>query len=181
MHWRNFKENTEKVWKHAKPLQYIWGYQVRPGSTWNKGLNQEEIKSLEVKFGFKFPNDYVSMLGKLNGIDKEFINFHGGEEKETYSRQCYKYPDDFEKVQWLVAEIAEFRKYVDEIIEECGLYPNDIVGFIPLYSHRALVVFNDKSLSPVISIVGDDVILYGNSLKEYWQNEFLKKTANKAI
>jgi hypothetical protein len=100
------------------------------------------------------------------------IDVHGSEEPEEYQRNCYKYPDDLNKVKWLLDEIEDNKKHVIEALDDSGFSGNDIEGFLPLYGHRALVVFVDKQLSPVISIVGDDVIVYGSTLEEYWNNEF---------
>jgi hypothetical protein len=43
-----------------------------------------------------------------------------------------------------------------------------------MHSHRALVVFKDKYLSPVISVCGADIIVFGNNLNEYLKNELLR-------
>ncbi len=63
-------------------------------------------------------------------------------------------------------------KYVKIALKELELAEKEIKGFIPLYSHRALVVFEDLELTPVISAVGNDVIIYGRVLVEYWKREF---------
>ena len=53
-------------------------------------------------------------------------------------------------------------KYVNEALQVRGFDTSKVVGFVPLYGHRAMAVFTEKSLSPVISIhQGDDVIVYG--------------------
>jgi hypothetical protein len=45
----------------------------------------------------------------------------------------------------------------------------------PIYIHRFVVCTSDLSRSPVLSINdGSDAIVYGNSLKEYLENEFLR-------
>jgi hypothetical protein len=45
----------------------------------------------------------------------------------------------------------------------------------PIYLHRFVVCTSDLSSSPVLSICdGSDAIIYGNSLKEYLENEFLR-------
>lgn len=86
----------------------------------------------------------------------------------------YQYPRDIEKSNWLVEEIKEFKIYAEEALTEAGFDVSKIVGYVPIYSHRALVVFVDKNLSPVISVWGSDIIVYGNNLKEYLKNEFLR-------
>jgi hypothetical protein len=45
-----------------------------------------------------------------------------------------------------------------------------VEGFIPLYGHRALGVYKDKNLSPVISIHQGTVVV-GDDLMSYWLRE----------
>lgn len=173
MKWKTIKAKTERKWRNAKIDPYVWGLQTCPGNTWNDGLSEEEIKNLEKIFGFTFPDEYRSMLSVLNGFALDSINTNCQEENESYSRNCYKYPDDFERVRWLKEEIDEYRKFVNEVLFGQGFPSDEIEGFVPLYGHRALVVFKNKELSPVISIVGNDVVIYGKSLELYLENEFL--------
>jgi hypothetical protein len=49
-----------------------------------------------------------------------------------------------------------------------------IVGFISMHNHRASVVFQDKYLSPVISAMQSDIIMFGNNLREYLKSELLR-------
>jgi hypothetical protein len=46
---------------------------------------------------------------------------------------------------------------------------------LPIYSHRYLACTTNPESSAVLSIDGsDDAIVYGNSLKEYLEREFLQ-------
>jgi hypothetical protein len=48
----------------------------------------------------------------------------------------------------------------------------------PIYGHRYLVCTSDLNRSVVLSIDGpDDAIVYGNSLQEYLEREFLRHGA----
>ena len=125
-------------------------------------------------FGFEFPDDYKSMLLIMNGFDRDGISIDPvGEIEDQFERMIYIYPEDYERTKWLTEEIVEFIDYTKKPLSKAGFDTNLIVGFVPLYGHRALVVFQDKSLNPVISVhQGTDVIVYGNSLLEYWEKEF---------
>ncbi|MCV6636204.1 hypothetical protein [Candidatus Albibeggiatoa sp. nov. NOAA] len=171
--WYQLKTVTEKHWSNINLYKKgVYGFQIQQGTRWNKGLSIQEIADLEVLFNIALPLDCKRMLQVMNGFDQDHVDFCGGEDEKRYARSCYKYPDDWSTVQTFIAELYDNIKYIKIALEESGLAKQDIQGFIPLYGHRALVVFEDLRLSPVISAVGDDVIIYGNTLFEYWINEF---------
>ncbi|MBT2303952.1 hypothetical protein J7E70_26265 [Variovorax paradoxus] len=137
-------------------------------------MSAADVELFEQRLGFPLPLAYKDMLRCVNGFDRECIDVQGGEDlAPRHSGQSYKYPDDLEEVAWLMGEISEYRWAVDECLEAAGFRTDDLVGFVPIHGHRALAVFNDRKLSPVISIVGSDVIIYGSNLVEYLQHEFL--------
>jgi hypothetical protein len=174
MNWEKFKQRSEKKFRNASLYSNCYGFQIQPGTKWNSGLSLAEITLLEELFGFSFPDDYKAMLLTMNGFDRDGISIDpDGENEDEFERMIYMYPEDYEKTKWLTEEIYEFMDYTKAPLSEAGFDTDQIVGFIPLYGHRALVVFQDKSLSPVISVhQGTDVIVYGNSLLEYWEEEF---------
>lgn len=172
MDWATFKKRSEKYFETVE-IERCWGYQIQPGTKWSKGLNQDEIKELERLFGFELPVDYKEMLSVMNGLDRDQISIDpDGKEADEFDRWLYRYPDDFVKPQWLITQFTEFEKYIHDALTYEGFDVKDIVGFVPMYGHRALVVFNDKTLSPVVSIHGDDVIVYGKNIMAYWEHEF---------
>ena len=173
MSWREFKIQSELKWQTKKIKKGLYGYQIAPETKWNKGLSDLEILSFEQKIGFNLPVDYKEMLKVINGFDRDSINVYGNDgHTYSYFRNCYKYPDDLNITKWLLEEIIENRQSVDEVLSEEGFDPAEVIGFIPIYGHRSMVVFNNLNLSPVISIVGSDVIIYGLDLMTYVRNEF---------
>jgi len=172
MTWNSLRKRTESKWEGCELYSGVRGYQIQPGTKWSSGLNNAEIDALQDRFGFKFPRTYKSFLSVLNGFDRDCVNFHAETEPETYGPNCYTYPNDIELVNSLINEIKEHRKYVGKALMTEGFIGKKIEGFVPLYGHRALTVFEDKNLSPVISIVGEDVIVYGTTLEDYWNREF---------
>ena len=137
-------------------------------------MSEAAIELFEQRLKFPLPLAYKDMLRRINGFDRECIDIHGGQDlAPRRSRECYKYPDDLERIAWLLREISEHRCAVDECLETSGFSIDQLIGFVPIYGHRALAVFNDSKLSPVISIVGNDVIIYGENLVEYLEHEFL--------
>ena len=176
MNWQEFKIKSENKFKNIE-IERCWGFQIQPGTTWNPGLKELEIESLEQLFGFQFPFDYKEMISNINGLDKDEVSIDpNGKEADEFGRRMYKYPEDFETTLHLRQEIMENMNYVNEALQLSGFDTSKVIGFVPLYGHRALAVFTDKSLSPVISIhQGNDVIVYGKTLMDYWKRELYLK------
>jgi len=152
--WIKFKNISEVALANVSLEKNVWGFQQQKGTKWNAGLSEDDIQALEDKFG-----EHIS-------IDPD------GVASDEFQRRCYKYPDDFEDVQWVIEMANQYLKYAKNALESGGINSSDIEGFVPLYAHAVLVVFKDKTLSPVLSIWGNDIVVYGKSLKEYWCNEF---------
>ncbi len=142
---------------------------VQPGTKWNNGLTEKEICVFENKLGFSLPLEYRVFLNTMNGFDTAQICINSErKDKNIYEQAYYKYPRDLKTQTKLQLEIDRYQKNAYKVLSESGFDTDNIVGFIPTYAHRALVVFNDKSLSPVISVWGDDIVLLADDLIKYW-------------
>lgn len=170
--WLQFKIDSEKYFEEIEPHPDVWGGQLQKNTKWNKGLTIEEIQKVESLWQLEFPKDYKAMLQVMNGLNQQHIFLNpDGNAAPYFKRQVYQYPIDREAVQWLVDEIQEHIEFAIEALGYDEFDTTDIEGFIPVYAHRALVVFKNKDWSPVISVHGDDIIVYGKDLLSYWQNE----------
>ena len=170
--WAVFKTLTERKFEFAT-IEKSWGFQIQKNTKWNNGLTDIEIVKLEQHFGFDFPHDYKEMLKVINGFETLQISIDpDGKSEPKYDRRCYKYPNDLEKTKWLIDEVNRYIEFANEVLDEFGFDSSQVEGFIPLYGHRALVVLKDKNQSPVLSIWGNDIIIYGESLTQYWVHEF---------
>ena len=169
------KYKIEKKFRKIKVHDDCWGFQVQPNTKFCKGISRKEIDELERLFGFEFPWLYREMLLTFTGFDKPLISIdpENGAVEYDNSSFFYHYPYEFEKSKWLVEEIKDNYKEALFVINEAGFDASKIVGFVPIHNHRALVVFKDKYLSPVISVVGADIILYGDTIINYLKNEFI--------
>ena len=187
MEWKRFKINTERLWEDPEICLDTYGYQIQAGTKWNPGLKYQEIQSFEQKLGFRLPWNYKDMLRHINGFDRESINIQGKNsdfepiniskptEYATYRRNCYKYPDDLDNVGWLIEEISLNTESVKIALNHTSFNFDDILGYIPLYGHRALVSFKNNKLSPIISVWGSDIVLYAKDINKYYNREFLWK------
>ncbi len=172
---KSLKLKIQRKLDGIKKEKSIYGFQFQPETKFLNGITDSEIDELEKLFGFVFPNDYRKMLLIFKGFDKSHISIDPEDEyRVNYDDRFYQYPRDLKKSKWLVEEITAFKNEAELALSEEGFNVSEIVGYIPIYGHRALVVFKDKKKSPVISVWGSDIIVYGNNLKEYLRNEFLR-------
>lgn len=172
---KEIKYKAEKKFEKIQLRDDVYGFQIQPNTKFSKGISRKEIDKLEILFGFDFPWDYREMLLILGGLDTPEISIDPDEEEEIrFVDFLYQYPRDIEKSKWLLEDINTFKFYAEEVLIEAGFDVSKIVGYIPIYNHRVLVAFENKYLSPVISVMGGDIIVFGNNLKEYLQYEFLR-------
>ena len=177
MRIKEIKFKAEKNFKKIKIHSNIYGFQVMPNAKFLKGISNKEIDKLEVLFGFCFPLTYREMLLTFANLYTDLVSINPEDQTDIEYDQgnfFYQYPEDYEKSRWLIEEIEEFKFEADLALTEAGFDVSKIVGYIPMYGHRALVVFKDKYLSPVISVWGSDSIMYGKNLNEYLKNELLR-------
>lgn len=172
--WISFKKASEDLFKSAVVNRdNIYGFQIQKDTKWNNGLDINEIENLENHFGFKFPYDYIEMLKCFNGFETLQISVDPeGKEPDEFGRIYYQYPVDIQKTEWLIDDVKFHIKYAKECLTKEGFDSSQIEGFVPLYGHRALVVLKDKTKSPVLSIWGNDIVLYGKNLMDYMCKEF---------
>lgn len=168
------KYKIEKKFRKIKVRYDCWGFQVQPNTKFSKGISRKEIEEAESLFGFGFPWLYREMLLTFIGLDKPKISIDPENGAIIYSNSSffYHYPYEYEISKWLLEEI--YNNYHEALIaiEEAGFDTSKIVGFVPIYNHRAVVVFEDKYLSPVISVMGSDIIVFGDTIINYLENEF---------
>jgi len=168
---------AEKKFKRIELRDDVWGFQVQPNAKFLKGISRKEIDELQVLFGFDFPWEYREMLLIFSNIDTNLISINPENTSDIeYTREnfFYQYPEDYEKSRWLINDIKENKFEAESVLTEAGFDVSKIVGYIPMHNHRALVVFENKYLSPVISAWGADIIMFGNNLREYLENEILR-------
>jgi hypothetical protein len=170
-----FKRDTEAYWRHIENDPDIYGFQFQKGTRWNKGLTPDEIKAYENALGVHFPNDFKRMLGFMNGTDLPTVNIYGssGNPHQT-SVGVYTYSRDLKIVQDLIERAQKDREEIAEIFVNEGFNLETSAALIPIYAHRYIVCSSDLDSSVVLSIMGTDAIIYGNSLRSYLLSEFSK-------
>ena len=174
----NFKRRTEDHWLGTSINPAVYGFQFQPGTRWNAGLSVEEIDDYESLLDVHFPVDFRALLKVINGTDTPTLNVYGNSgEPSRQSVGVYSYPSDLEQVRRRIADVRSYRDHLVSTMQEQGfaLFPED--RLVPIYIHRYLVCTPDRASSVVLSIVGGtDAVVYGNSLQEYLEIEFLTAT-----
>lgn len=174
---KEIKYKAEKNFKRIKLRDDVYGFQIQPNAKFLKGISRKEIDELQLLFGFDFPWDYREMLLTFSNIDTDLISINPEDKSDIeYARENFfhKYPEDYEKSRWIIEELNDNKIEAETVLTEAGFDVSKIVGYIPMHYHRVLVVFEDKYLSPVISVWGADIIMFGNNLREYLKNELLR-------
>ena len=171
----HFKSATELIWRNQAVNPHISGFQFQPGTRWNPGLSEDKIAEFECVLGIKFPHDFRAFLRAMNGTDLPTVNMYASCSEPT--RQgvgVYAYPKDLEIIRRLVKDMSSKRAELTATMTEEGFVLQPTTALVPIYGHRYLVCTPSLDTSVVLSIHGsDDAIVYGNSLKEYLEKEFL--------
>lgn len=115
----------------------------------------------------------------MNGTDLPMLNVNAPAGSQRESVGVYSYPRDIEVVKTLVERLHTSK---DEIISDLARQGFDLTAdatLVPIYGHRYVVCTPDLSSSTVLSIAvhDTDAIVYGNSLMEYLDTEFLGATS----
>lgn len=171
-----FKRTTEQKWNREPVDPTVYGFQFQRGTRWNPGLSNLEIREYENALGMRFPHDVRAFLSVMNGTDMPTLNVyaHCGEPHRT-SVGVYSHPRDLKIIKERIRDVHESRDEIARDLKEQGFdLPNE-ADLLPIYGHRYVVCSSDLDSSVVLSIVVHDVdaIVYGNSLREYLERDFL--------
>jgi len=111
----------------------------------------------------------------MNGTDIATLNVYAycGEPHRT-SVGVYSHPRDLEIIRRLSEEVRKDGGVLTKTMAEEGFALQPTAVLVPIYGHRYFVCTPSLDSSVVLSIDGsDDAIVYGSSLKEYLEREFL--------
>ena len=169
-----FKRTTEAKWSERSIDPTLYGFQIQRGTRWNLGLSDKQIAEYASALAVIFPHDFRAFLRAMNGTDMATLNVYGcGGEPHRESVGVYSYPRDIEIVKQRMTDVDEERAKLTTTIMEQGFDLLPETKLLPIYGHRYLACASNLENSVVLSIHGGDAIVYGNSLKEYLEMEFL--------
>ncbi|SFP01504.1 hypothetical protein SAMN05428949_7180 [Chitinophaga sp. YR627] len=188
------KERTETFWSKSKSSNNTEGYPCPEwveGAKWI-GMTNEQIDSIEAKYGITFMPAHRAFLHILHTIDRKEVNeYEEGGETQTYQRSFfYNWLEDEDeivsKLDWPYRTIFEDVSPSKGVwLESWGARPASVEEkerifadwyakapkLLPLTSHRFLVSQAGLADRPVLSVYGSDTIIYGWDLRLYLLNE----------
>lgn len=130
-------------------------------------LTEKRINTIEQDYDILFPEDFKDVLYNFTPQWPWFINWNNNEEIQRHLNLPF---------EWILFDIeynnlrleSRWQKLYGEKLQTFILsFPK----LIPIYSHRYLPSGIQKNM-PILSIMQGDIILYGNNLVEYFENEF---------
>ena len=158
--FQSFKEESEKLWRKKHPNKNLCGFQIQQNTKWLPGLDDAAMGDFEKAAGFNFPNPLHHFYQTMNGLNKPGINLYGSNGAATaYRAVFYSYPNDIPLIQSQIRWIYEARA-----VNENDLKRSGISRIFPIYQHRFMLV--DHPGHPILSMYGDDIIYYSDSLSE---------------
>jgi hypothetical protein len=172
----DFKRRTEELWSRTAVDPKVSGFQFQRGTQWLPGLPHAQIDEYESAVDAAFPDAFRKMLSALNGTDLPTRNVYGGQCAPKESVGVYSYPRDLEHVRQRISDLAEDRDGIISELAEQGFTLHPDARLVPIFSHRYVVCDSDPMICVVLSIVGTDAIVYGDTLRTYLEKEFLRGT-----
>jgi len=173
----DFKRATEAGWSERSVNPTLYGFQFQRGTRWNAGLPDEQISEYEQALEVRFPHDFKSFLREMNGTGLPTLNIYGNcGEPHRQAVGVYSYPRDLEIVKQLMKEMRASHEEIAIDLAEQGVELPAEASLVPIYGHRYVVCTSNLNSSVVLSVVlkDTDAIVYGNSLREYLEREFLR-------
>ena len=171
-----FRRATEAKWREKSIDPTIYGFQFQRGTRWNEGLSDEMVREYEMVLRVRFPHDFKAFLREINGTDLPTLNVYGScGEPPRESLGIYSYPRDIETVKARIDDIHPSRAEIAADLAAQGFDLPSEASLVPIFGHRYVVCTGDLNSSVVLSIVVNEVdaIVYGSSLQEYLEKEFL--------
>lgn len=154
------------------------------GVTFESGLTEGEIRSIEERYRFKFPPDLRDYLTFAIPISKGFVNWRCETEDEIVNRLQWPYDGicfDIEHNAFWPATWGPWPPSLDDAFAVAKSAVDAAPKLIPIYGHRYIPDRPHQAGNPVFSVYQTDIIYYGSDLADYLENEFayyFGRTAN---
>ena len=163
--FETIKLESEKFWLDAFVDKRLYGFQIQPGTKWRPGLTDKQIEEFERVMGVSFPTPLRNFYMTMNGLTKPGINVYGNTgTPPAYQSVLYSFPEDInvitEKIEWI---------YEATCVKEIDLKGLGISKIFPVFLHRFMLV--DHPDHPILSMYGEDIIYYADSLSKLLANE----------
>lgn len=147
----------------------------KKGVKFTTGLNDEEIVKIEKLYDFIFPKELKDFLQAGLPISNGFYNWRD-ESNENIIKAINKPLEDLlfdiEYNNFWINSWGEIKENKINIKKEKFLKKYaKAPKLIPVYNHRYIPAIRKKNV-PILSVMGSDIIVYGENLKDYLEREF---------
>ncbi|MFN3753921.1 hypothetical protein [Flavobacterium sp.] len=151
-----FKTESQKYWVNVE-LECCDGLQIQPGTKWNKGLSENDLKDFQKKLGIEFTPSLKNYFKTMNGLDKLEIDINSYSGDPEFGICMAKYPES----------INDIKNSVESVFEsfEANISNEFVPNIFPYYGNRYLIL-EQKEI--VVSIMNDIV---------YWSENLCKGLA----
>lgn len=140
-----------------------------------KGLSDSEVERIESKYAFRFPPDLKEFLQFSLPISKGWVHWRNDSETEINSKLNWAYDGicfDIEYNSFWKDDWGEKPNILADAFEVAKQKVQNAPILIPIYSHRFIPERPNLEGNPIFSVYQTDIIIYGNDLQTYFQNEF---------
>lgn len=145
------------------------------------GLTEEELSALEVRFGFIFPRTVREFYRAGLPVGGRFPDWR--DDSAENLAKILRLLDaplqgvlfDVEENEFWLDSWGEMPEDMADRLALCREKMTSAPRLIPLYGHRYCPVVEEMDDPPVLSVMQTDIIFYGHSLENYWENEFMRK------
>lgn len=148
------------------------------GIAFEKGLTIDEIEKIQERYSIKFPKSLIDFYSIGLPVGEGFVNWRDDSEdniKEIQERLDRPFNgliwgienNNFWIEGWEEPNTLEFKK--QKLYEILKNEPKPI----PVYIHRYILSTDGVDDPAILSMHGDDIIVYGDNLLEYLDNEFI--------
>ena len=184
-----FRDATEREWQTHTPRDHfaarVGGLDWQTGTRWRGGMTAAQIDAAEARFGLTFPPDYRLFLETLHTPDPPMVGarFEGSVLVPHSARKFPDWTGDAAPIQAMLAWPIEgllwsieaggswYRTWGprsdskaerEATVRRLAVHSPQLV---PVFGHRYIA--GSSAGSPVLSIYGADVIVYGPDLRSY--------------
>jgi hypothetical protein len=156
-------------------LEFIRTALEKAGVTFEVGLTSQEIKDVEQRFGFTFPEDLRSLLMFALPTNLGFPNWRNQNDPElerSLSGPLEGMWFDVQNGVFWPDEWGSKPKEPAAAYEQLRSRVASAPTLIPICGHRYMPDRPYASGNPVFSVHQTDIIYYGSDLENYLHNEF---------
>jgi hypothetical protein len=145
------------------------------GVSIQRGLSDEELSTIENRFGFQFPPDLKGLLRLGLPVSEKFPDWRNGIPEELNERLNWPFDGmcfDIQHNKFWVDEWGAKPTQLPEAFAVARKQVDKAPRLVPIFGHRYIPAEPNEAGNPVFSVYQTDIICYGNDLASYLSAEF---------